>query len=114
MTSASTGPVPNGSPERVFPARPVTLRDIRAFVTRLATAAGITDAELHRIVLVTNEAATNAIRHSGSGVVRVRWERGDQGVWITVADEGVFGATAGSAIVGSAIVGSANDRGWGL
>jgi anti-sigma regulatory factor (Ser/Thr protein kinase)/CheY-like chemotaxis protein len=104
MTSASTGPVPNGSPERVFPARPVTLRDIRAFVTRLATAAGILDAELHRIVLVTNEAATNAIRHSGSDVVRVGWEHGDQGVWITVADEGVFGAIAGSA----------HDRGWGL
>jgi anti-sigma regulatory factor (Ser/Thr protein kinase)/CheY-like chemotaxis protein len=109
MASASTGPVPVGSTEHVFPARPAMLRDIRGFVTRLATAAGITDAELHRIVLVTNEAATNAIEHSGSGVVRVRWERGDQGVWITVADEGVFGATAGSAIVGSA-----NDRGWGL
>jgi anti-sigma regulatory factor (Ser/Thr protein kinase)/CheY-like chemotaxis protein len=104
MASASTGPVPVGSTEHVFPARPAMLRDIRGFVTRLATAAGITDAELHRIVLITNEAATNAIEHSGSDVVRVRWERGDRGVWITVADEGVFGAIAGSA----------NDGGWGL
>ena len=80
------------------------LREIRAFVARLATAAGIPDAELHQIVLATNEAATNAVEHSGSDVVRVGWEHGDQGVWITVADEGVFGA----------IGGGANDRGWGL
>jgi hypothetical protein len=44
MASASTGPVPVGSTEHVFPARPAMLRDIRGFVTRLATAAGITDA----------------------------------------------------------------------
>ncbi len=80
------------------------LREIRAFIARLATAAGIPDAELHRIVLATNEAATNAVEHSGSDVVRVGWEHGDQGVWITVADEGVFGAVAGGA----------HDRGWGL
>jgi anti-sigma regulatory factor (Ser/Thr protein kinase)/CheY-like chemotaxis protein len=104
MASASTGPAPMGSAEQVFAARPAMLREIRGFVTRLATAAGIPNAELHRIVLVTNEAATNAIEHSGSDVVRVRWERGDRGVWITVADEGVFGAIAGSA----------NDGGWGL
>ena len=53
------------------------LREIRAFVTRLATAAGIPDAEQHRIVLATNEAATNAVEHSGSDVVRVGWEHGD-------------------------------------
>jgi anti-sigma regulatory factor (Ser/Thr protein kinase)/CheY-like chemotaxis protein len=104
MASASTGPAPIGSTEQVFAASPAMLRDIRAFVTRLATAAGIPDAELHRIVLVTNEAATNAIEHSGSDVVRVGWEHGDSGVWITVADEGVFSVTGGSA----------DDRGWGL
>jgi anti-sigma regulatory factor (Ser/Thr protein kinase)/CheY-like chemotaxis protein len=104
MASASTGPAPIGSTEQVFAASPAMLREIRAFVTRLATAAGIPDAELHRIVLVTNEAATNAIEHSGSDVVRVGWEHGDSGVWITVADEGVFNVTGGSA----------HDRGWGL
>ena len=104
MTSASTVPLPMGSTEHVFPARPVMLREIRAFIARLATAAGIPDTELHRIVLATNEAATNAVEHSGSDVVRVGWEHGDQGVWITVADEGVFGAIAGGT----------NDRGWGL
>jgi len=104
MASASTGPAPIGSTEQVFAASPAMLRDIRAFVTRLATAAGIPDGELHRIVLVTNEAATNAIEHSGSDVVRVGWEHGDSGVWITVADEGVFDASAGSA----------HDRGFGL
>src|SRR3954471_5813438 len=104
MASASTGPAPMGSAEQVFAARPAMLREIRGFVTRLATAAGIPNAELHRIVLVTNEAATNAIEHSGSDVVRVGWEHGDQGAWVTVADEGVFGATGGGA----------DDRRWGL
>ena len=88
MTSASTVPLPMGSTEHVFPARPVMLREIRAFIARLATAAGIPDTELHRIVLAANEAATNAVEHSGSDVVRVGWEHGDQGVWITVADDG--------------------------
>jgi anti-sigma regulatory factor (Ser/Thr protein kinase)/CheY-like chemotaxis protein len=104
MASASTGPAPIGSAEQVFAARPAMLREIRAFVTRLATAAGIPGAELHRIVLVTNEAATNAVEHSGSDVVRVRWEHGDSGVWVTVADEGVFNVSGGSV----------HDRGWGL
>jgi anti-sigma regulatory factor (Ser/Thr protein kinase)/CheY-like chemotaxis protein len=104
MASASNGLVPMGLTEQVFPASAVMLRDIRAFVTQLATAAGIADVELHRIVLVTNEAATNAVEHSGGDVVRVGWEHGDQGVWITVADEGVFGAPGGGA----------NDRRCGL
>ena len=104
MTSALTVPLPMGLTERVFPAMPGMLWEIRAFVARLATAAGIPDAELHQIVLATNEAATNAVEHSGSDVVRVGWEPGDHGVWITVADEGVFGA----------IGGNANDREWGL
>jgi anti-sigma regulatory factor (Ser/Thr protein kinase)/CheY-like chemotaxis protein len=104
MTSASTVPLSMEPTEHVFPARPVMLREIRAFIARLGSAAGIPDAELHRIVLAANEAATNAVEHSGSDVVRVGWEHGDQGVWITVADEGVFGAVAGGT----------HDRGWGL
>lgn len=60
-----------GSTEQVFPARPEMLAEIRAFVAELATVAGIGDPERHRIVLVTNEAATNAVQHSGSDVVRV-------------------------------------------
>jgi anti-sigma regulatory factor (Ser/Thr protein kinase)/CheY-like chemotaxis protein len=105
MASVSTGrPVPMGLTERLFPAKPVMLREIRAFVARLATEAGIPDAERHRILLATNEAATNAVEHSGTDVVRVGWRHGDQGAWITVADEGVFGATAFGA----------HDRGGGL
>ena len=100
MTSASTVPLPMGSTEHVFPARPVMLREIRAFIARLATAAGIPETDQHRIVLATNEAATNAVEHSGSDVVRVGWEHGDQGVWITVADDGVFGAIAGDDLSG--------------
>ena len=104
MASASTVPVPTGLTDHVFPARPEMLREIRAFVARLATAAGIPDAERHQIVLATNEAATNAVEHSGSNVVRVGWEHGDQGVWITVADDGVF----------KAVNSAADGGGWGL
>ena len=104
MTSTSSVPPPMRLTEQAFPARRVMLREIRAFVAGLATAAGVPDAELHQIVLATNEAATNAVEHSGSDVVRVGWEHGDQGVWITVADDGVF----------KAISGAAEDGGWGL
>jgi anti-sigma regulatory factor (Ser/Thr protein kinase)/CheY-like chemotaxis protein len=105
MASALNGSVvPMGLTAHVFPAKPVVLREIRAFVARLATEAGIPDAERHRIVLATNEAATNAVEHSGSDEVRVGWEQGDRGAWITVADEGVFDATAHGT----------DDRGGGL
>jgi anti-sigma regulatory factor (Ser/Thr protein kinase)/CheY-like chemotaxis protein len=88
----SPSPVPKltGPVAYLFPAKAGMLREVRACVTRLAGAAGITGPELHRIVLVANEAAANAIQHSGSDVICVRWENGDQGVWITVTDDGVF------------------------
>ncbi|MEV6595761.1 ATP-binding protein [Actinoplanes sp. NPDC051346] len=76
--------------EYVFPASPAMLGDIRARVTRLAHSAGIANTELERIVLVANEMAANAIEHSGADALTLRWENTDQGVWITVADEGVF------------------------
>ncbi|GGQ73249.1 ATP-binding protein [Couchioplanes azureus] len=76
--------------EHVFSASPATLRDIRSYVTRLGQAAGVTDGDLERIVLVANEVATNAVEHSGADAVTVRWEPTGHGVWITVVDDGVF------------------------
>ncbi|OJF14234.1 ATP-binding protein [Couchioplanes caeruleus] len=76
--------------EYIFPATLAVLRDIRACVTRLARAAGIAAPEVERIVLVANEMAANAVEHSGADAVTLRWETTDDGVWITMADDGVF------------------------
>lgn len=86
----TTHPGPVSSREGSFPATAVALRDIRAFIVGLANVAGICGEDLDKIVLMVNEAATNAVEHSGSGTVRVLWE--DQGslTRITVADDGVF------------------------
>ncbi|SNY68378.1 ATP-binding protein [Paractinoplanes atraurantiacus] len=82
--------------ESLFPASPEVLRDIRAFVTRLAREAGFTDRERERMVLVTHELSANAVEHGATGVVCVRWEDTDQGLWITVSDDGVFESGGGS------------------
>ncbi|GAA4605705.1 anti-sigma regulatory factor (Ser/Thr protein kinase)/CheY-like chemotaxis protein [Actinoplanes octamycinicus] len=89
--------------EYLFPASPDALYDIRVYVTRLAREAGFTDRERERIVLVTHELAANAVEHSATEVVCVRWEDTGQGVWITVSDDGVFEGGGGN-----------GDRGRGL
>ncbi|MET0416213.1 MAG: ATP-binding protein [Actinoplanes sp.] len=94
--SSSPGPGPSEPVEYLFPASPEVLRDIRAFVTRLAQEAGFAERELERIVLVTHELSANAVEHSATEVVSVRWEDTDQGVWITVSDDGVFEAGGGT------------------
>ncbi|GII05575.1 ATP-binding protein [Planobispora takensis] len=83
--SGSSEPV-----EYLFPVSPEVLADIRAFVTRLAEEAGAADRERQRIVLVTHELSANALEHSATDAIYVRWEDTDQGVWITVCDQGVF------------------------
>ncbi|GIE93970.1 ATP-binding protein [Paractinoplanes rishiriensis] len=97
------GPGSSEPVEYLFPASPEALRDIRAFVTRLAQEAGFADRERERIVLVTHELSANAVEHSATDVVCVRWEDTDQGLWITVSDAGVF-----------EVGGGVGDRGRGL
>ncbi|NJP95506.1 hypothetical protein HCN51_39765 [Nonomuraea sp. FMUSA5-5] len=83
--------------EHLFTVSPGVLADIRAFVGRLAEEAGLADRERDRIVLVTHELSANAIEHGATDMISVRWEDTDQGVWITVSDQGVFevGVTLG-------------------
>jgi anti-sigma regulatory factor (Ser/Thr protein kinase)/CheY-like chemotaxis protein len=88
--SSPAGVVRTGPREVQFPAIANALREVRAFVSELAGAAGITGDDLDKILLVVNEAATNAVEHSGGHVVRVLWEDHDQGVRVTVEDDGVF------------------------
>ncbi|WP_433290819.1 ATP-binding protein [Actinoplanes sp. CA-030573] len=99
----SPGSEPREPIEYLFPASPEVLRDIRAFVTGLAHEAGFADEERERVVLVTHELSANAVEHSATDVVCVRWQDTDQGVWITVSDQGVF-----------EVGGSSGDRGRGL
>ena len=88
--SSSPDPSRGGPREGRFAATANALREIRAFLTDLASTSGIEGDDLHKILLVANEAATNAVEHSGGGVVRVRWEEHGQGVRVTVEDDGVF------------------------
>lgn len=88
--SSSTGGSRMEPRERRFPATANALREIRGFLIDLANAAGIEDQDLDRILLVVNEAATNAVEHSGGGSVRVVWEDRGPGVLVTVEDDGVF------------------------
>ncbi|MCK2218336.1 ATP-binding protein [Actinomadura sp. ATCC 31491] len=83
--------------EYLFPVSREVLADIRAFVGRLAEEAGFAERERDRIVLITHELSANAVEHGAADVVCVRWEDTDQGVWITVSDQGVFevGTTSG-------------------
>ncbi|MFB9877507.1 ATP-binding protein [Planobispora siamensis] len=97
------GSGPGEPVEYLFPVSPEVLGDIRAFVTRLAEEAGVADGERERIVLVTHELSANAVEHGATDMIYVRWEDTDQGVWITVSDQGVFE-------VGGAI----GERGLGL
>ena len=76
--------------ERAFPAEATALRHIRGFLTEYCDAAAIEQGDVDRILLATNEAATNAIEHSDCTTVRVRWERHSDDVRITVIDDGVF------------------------
>jgi anti-sigma regulatory factor (Ser/Thr protein kinase) len=87
---SSPSPPRGGPREAQFAATANALREIRAFLTGLASASGIEGDDLHKILLVANEAATNAVEHSGSSVVRVRWEEYGQGVRVTVEDDGAF------------------------
>jgi anti-sigma regulatory factor (Ser/Thr protein kinase) len=65
------------------------LGSLRARVERWALGAGCSPAEAHRVVLVADELATNALRAAPIGTpVRVVWRRGTAGVTVTVTGRG--------------------------
>ena len=66
-----------------------SLQDVRGFVQRCATAAGVAAPRVTSLVVAVNEVATNSVRHGGGeGFLRV-WEEGDAFV-CEVSDRGRF------------------------
>jgi anti-sigma regulatory factor (Ser/Thr protein kinase) len=71
-----------------FDVDPMQIRLVRSWAReRLAAAGDLPDTTITDIVLITNELATNAVRHA-AGPARVRLLRSDSTVWIGVEDAG--------------------------
>jgi anti-sigma regulatory factor (Ser/Thr protein kinase) len=73
-----------------FPAVPASLADVRRFVREHAARSGLSDRGRDELVLAVSEAATNAVRHSGSSTMRLRWRANGRRVVVTVEDRGIF------------------------
>jgi len=74
---------------RSFPAHAAALSDIRRFI-RARSAHGSFARWADGITLAVNEAAANAILHSGTGDVTVVWHQSPDRVEVEVRDHGVF------------------------
>jgi serine/threonine-protein kinase RsbW len=80
--------------ERSFPADAAALRDIRSFIRDAAANDDVPPPLVDDIVLAVSEASTNAIVHTATGEVKVRWKKRDDTVFVWVCDQGVFRDTA--------------------
>jgi anti-sigma regulatory factor (Ser/Thr protein kinase) len=76
--------------DRTFPAVPEALVEIRGYVRSLAGEARLPERVTEDLVLAVSEASANAVIHSGSATVRIRWLFGDDRVEVGVVDDGVF------------------------
>lgn len=82
--------MPERSDERSFPADAAALRDIRSFIREAAATDDVPNPLADDIVLAVSEASTNAIVHTATGEVKVRWHRRGDVVLVWVCDQGVF------------------------
>lgn len=73
-----------------FPATPEALTEVRAFLRRQASAAGLSEAATDDLLLAVSEACTNAVLHSGSDEFDVEWRDGPRAVEVVVHDRGTF------------------------
>jgi serine/threonine-protein kinase RsbW len=73
-----------------FPATPEALTEVRAFLRRQASAAGLSEAVTDDLLLAVSEACTNAVLHSGSDEFDVEWRDGPRAVEVVVHDRGTF------------------------
>jgi serine/threonine-protein kinase RsbW len=63
---------------------------MRRWLRRRARAAGFGNEATDEILLAATEACSNAIVHSGSPTVEVRWDAGDRDAVVQVLDRGRF------------------------
>lgn len=83
------GPLPEPDAMPVaFTLRPGRLADLRAFVRRRATAAGLTAARVSDLVLAANEVASNSLMYGGGDASVRMWRSGT--VVCEVRDNGVM------------------------
>jgi anti-sigma regulatory factor (Ser/Thr protein kinase) len=74
---------------REFPADPRSLTEVRRFIGERAARDSFSEHEPD-LLLAVSEAATNAIKHSGSSRFEVAWTAVDDHAEIEVRDGGVF------------------------
>jgi serine/threonine-protein kinase RsbW len=80
----------NGTSTRKFPATPGSLAEVRDFLRRQASAAGLSEAATDDLLLAVSEACANAVLHSGSQEFDVEWRDGPGAVEVAVRDRGTF------------------------
>ena len=78
------------SAERIFPADPVSLRDIRTFVRDQALRATLGTESAEELTLAVSEAASNSIRHTQTTSVRLEARLEGECLVVEVEDEGTF------------------------
>jgi anti-sigma regulatory factor (Ser/Thr protein kinase) len=78
-----------GHQERLFPASPAVVPAIRHWIEGLVAHASFGDVK-GEFALAVSEAAANAIRHSGSSSLAVRWSSDGNQAMVEVSDQGVF------------------------
>jgi len=76
--------------ERIFPADPVSLRDIRSFVRAQALKATLGEEFTEELTLAVSEAASNSIRHTQTTSIRLEARVEGPCLVIEVEDEGTF------------------------
>jgi serine/threonine-protein kinase RsbW len=79
-----------GTIKRTFPATPEALTEVRDFLRRQASAAGLSEAATDDLLLAVSEACTNAVLHSGGDKFDVEWRDGPRAVEVVVRDRGTF------------------------
>jgi anti-sigma regulatory factor (Ser/Thr protein kinase) len=76
--------------ERIFPADPVSLREIRTFVRDQALRATLGAESAEELTLAVSEAASNSIRHTQTTSVRLEARREGKCLVVEIEDEGTF------------------------
>ena len=76
--------------ERIFPAEPLSLREIRSFIRSEALKATLGHESAEELTLAVSEAASNSIRHSQTSSIRLEARIEGSCLVVEVEDEGIF------------------------
>lgn len=77
-------------PSRSFPSHPSALGEVRQHIRDRASEDGFSQSQIEELVLAVSEACTNAILHSGTDRVTVRWTVSGDCAEIRISDAGRF------------------------